>query len=98
MRFGPLCFIGKKQVHLACAFTLGITTSYIENKCSFRHFQATIHEEFLDFARISDLTGKKLAESILGVLSESGLDLNFLVGQGYDGAATMAGKIKGVQV
>ncbi len=55
-------------------------------------------EEFLAFLKVTDLSGSGLAKIILATLKDSGLDLNRLVGQGYDGAASMSGCNKGVQV
>ncbi|XP_060862570.1 zinc finger MYM-type protein 1-like [Metopolophium dirhodum] len=59
-----------------------------------------INEDFLKFYEISSLTGKDLASSILNGLNSCGLDCldcDFLYGQGYDGAANMAGQFKGAQ-
>ena len=56
-----------------------------------------IREDFLDFVHVTDLTGKGLADKILGHLENTGIDINYMVGQGYDGASAMSGHIKGVQ-
>ncbi len=53
---------------------------------------------FLTFSKVVDLTGRGLADEILSILIDAGLDLNYLVGQGYDGASAMSGKTNGVQV
>ena len=55
-----------------------------------------IREEFLGFALCSDGTGgRALAELIIAKLSEWGLELSRLRGQGYDGAGNMAGRLSG---
>lgn len=56
-----------------------------------------IKEDFLEFSIVHDMTGKGLSTSILQLLEKFGLEKKFLVGQGYDGAASMSGQFKGVQ-
>ena len=59
--------------------------------------KAIVREDFIAFVKATDLTGKGLARSILNTLEEADLDVQYLVGQGYDGAKAMSGHIKGVQ-
>ena len=55
-----------------------------------------IREEFLGFTLCSEGTGgRALAELIIAKLSEWGLELSRLRGQGYDGAGNMAGRLSG---
>ena len=55
-----------------------------------------IVEELLGFVEVSEgTTGEQLTESILEILTSSGLDLTFMRGQCYDGAGNMSGKNKG---
>ena len=57
-----------------------------------------IQELFVGFQTVTDLSGAGLAHHLITTLSEQyGLNLNFLVGQGYDGAASMSGRFNGVQ-
>jgi hypothetical protein len=56
-----------------------------------------LREDFLGFVPIADTTGESVATAILERLRELRIDTRKLVGQGYDGAANMSGKIKGVQ-
>ncbi|XP_060845700.1 uncharacterized protein LOC132925309 [Rhopalosiphum padi] len=56
-----------------------------------------IHERFLKFITINSLTGCDLAESILNGLNSCEINLDYLYGQGYDGASNMSGQYKGVQ-
>ena len=51
-----------------------------------------VYEEFLCFIPVSSTTGKDLASSILTQLSQLGLNLKHMRGQGYDGASNMSGK------
>ena len=57
----------------------------------------TIREEFIQFQSALDLTGEGLATKILSILRAHNLDVQYMVGQGYDGAASMAGCFNGVQ-
>jgi len=54
-------------------------------------------EDFLGYVSIADTSGEKIARAILDRLAELGINSTKMVGQGYDGAANMAGRIKGVQ-
>ena len=59
--------------------------------------KVTIREEFLGFVSVTSTTGENIAKVILSSLSEWGLDIALLRGQGYDGASNMSGKFAGVQ-
>ncbi|VVC35783.1 Ribonuclease H-like domain,Domain of unknown function DUF4371 [Cinara cedri] len=54
-------------------------------------------EEFLQFVPTNAMTGKGIANLILKNLKQFGINTQYLRGQGYDGAAAMAGKLNGVQ-
>lgn len=56
-----------------------------------------VHEDFLEFVECRATTGEYLAGKLLDCLNKWQLDVADIRGQGYDGAANMAGKIKGVQ-
>ena len=56
-----------------------------------------IREDFLGFIPIHDQSAENLTKVILQRCEELGLDMSKCVGQGYDGAANMAGHISGVQ-
>jgi len=58
---------------------------------------AKVHKEFLCFVAVSSTTGKDLASTILTQLSQLGLNLEHMRGQGHDGASNMSGKYRGVQ-
>ena len=54
-----------------------------------------LREDFLQFIPVYDVTGKGLAKSIVDSLLKFGIDVSFMRGQGYDGAAAMSGKFRG---
>ena len=56
-----------------------------------------IEESFLQFVPITDLSGKNLASTILNNLSDTGIDVSKMRGQGYDGATAMSGRLNGAQ-
>ncbi|XP_022177201.1 52 kDa repressor of the inhibitor of the protein kinase-like [Myzus persicae] len=56
-----------------------------------------IREDFLEFTPAVDLTGKGLATLIMSSLQNNGINCQFLVGQGYDGASAMSGYLHGAQ-
>ncbi|CAH1974181.1 unnamed protein product [Acanthoscelides obtectus] len=53
----------------------------------------TLKEEFLGFVKLDRLNADSIASSILQFLEKSGLNLDKLVGQGYDGCSTMSEKV-----
>ncbi|KAE9542898.1 hypothetical protein AGLY_002809 [Aphis glycines] len=69
-----------------------ICVRYIDLKC------LELHEEFLQFVPTTDASGKGLSNLILDNLKKFGINTQYLRGQGYDGAAAMAGKYNGIQV
>lgn len=56
-----------------------------------------IYEEFIGFYPLEEFDAKFISKTILEACSHMRLDMNKCVGQGYDGCATMAGHISGVQ-
>lgn len=56
-----------------------------------------IREDFLPFVPVYDVTGAGLANTVLKTLSDLGLDLNKLRGQGHVGASAMRRQFRGVQ-
>jgi len=57
----------------------------------------SICERFVCFALAPDLTGAGLSSQVLSILDTLGVDLAYMVGQGYDAAAAMSGDKNGVQ-
>ncbi|KAL4131364.1 hypothetical protein QTP88_008687 [Uroleucon formosanum] len=56
-----------------------------------------LHEEFIGFYPLKEFDAEFISKTILEACDHMKLDLNKCVGQGYDGCATMAGCISGVQ-
>ena len=56
-----------------------------------------VHESFTEFIEMDSLSAESISTTILAHLSKIGVDFQKLVGQGYDGASTMAGHLSGVQ-
>ena len=71
--------------------SLGIR--FTETKCGMPY----VREEFLGFVPVEDRTAEGIASQILSVCEEYGMNLDKLIGQGYDGCSAMAGKEGGVQ-
>ena len=57
----------------------------------------SICERFFGFQEASDLIGAGLASKLLATLTTAGVPVSYMVGQGYDGAATMSGCKNGVK-
>lgn len=74
---------------------LSIGVRYV--RCDQGNDKPIICEEFLGYAPLQKLDAKSISEAILQFLKNCNLDLNKLVGQGYDGCSTMAGHVSGVQ-
>jgi hypothetical protein len=56
-----------------------------------------VREDFLEFVHVKDVTASALATTIMQCTMTLGLDMEMLVGQGYDGAAVMSGQFRGVR-
>uniref|UniRef100_A0A2H8TYH1 Zinc finger MYM-type protein 1 n=2 Tax=Melanaphis sacchari TaxID=742174 RepID=A0A2H8TYH1_9HEMI len=93
------------DINAAKSFTvLADETSDIANKeqltlcVRYVHFgQKKLREDFLQFIEVKDVSGKALADTILNNLQSMGIETKYLVGQGYDGAASMSGIFNGTQ-
>ena len=56
-----------------------------------------IREEFLGFSEVKRTTGEELANAFVDNLTSMGVNIDYMRGQGYDGASNMSGIRKGVQ-
>ncbi|XP_049811906.1 52 kDa repressor of the inhibitor of the protein kinase-like [Schistocerca nitens] len=54
-------------------------------------------EDFLDFIHVEDVSAQALGNTIVTHLLSYNLDMDKLVGQGFDGAAVMSGRLRGVR-
>ncbi|KAK7003520.1 52 kDa repressor of the inhibitor of the protein kinase [Biomphalaria glabrata] len=59
--------------------------------------QHKLKEMFLEFIPTNDVTGVGLSNLILNAVKRNGLEYCHVVGQGYDGAASMSGHFQGAQ-
>ena len=55
----------------------------------------TLCEDFLKFVPVCDLKGKALANTVLDSLQELGVNINYIQGQGLDGATSVSGPFQG---
>lgn len=60
-------------------------------------FDGSIHERFLNFTGVSDLTAPGLKKVLLHILHEAGIADIEIVAQSYDGAPVMSGEDNGLQ-
>ncbi|KAF2896871.1 hypothetical protein ILUMI_09304 [Ignelater luminosus] len=74
--------VGKEQLSLGVRFV---------------YFKNIVKEEFLGFAELSIMNAKRISDAILQSCESYGLNMNLLVGRGFDGRATMPGCGNGVQ-
>jgi Domain of unknown function (DUF4371) len=58
----------------------------------------TTKEDFLKFISITDMTALGISTELLKAMHDLNINLDYCVGQGYDGAAVMAGEKSGVAV
>jgi hypothetical protein len=68
---------------------LSICVRYLHNK--------NLHEEFFGFFPLQEFDASFITQTILEAYTNLNIDMNKCVGQVYDGCATMAGHISGVQ-
>ena len=83
---------------IICDGTTGVSGKEQESLCvRFVDKAGEIQEHFLCVIEPPDTTGKTLAAMIEGALQGYGISLSDARGQGYDGAANMAGRYNGTQ-
>lgn len=59
--------------------------------------KAIIREDFVEFISVEDVSAQALATTIITHLVSYNLDMHKFIGQGYDGAAVMSGRLRGVR-
>ena len=60
-------------------------------------FEADICERFLYFDKLHDFSGLGITTKLFAIFKKLGIDIEYIVGQGYDGASAMSGLKIGVQ-
>ncbi|XP_047109620.1 52 kDa repressor of the inhibitor of the protein kinase-like [Schistocerca piceifrons] len=83
--------LSDKSMDIAGTEQLSLSAHY------FDHATNVVREVFLGFTPLARLDVKHISNTIVSTLSAWGLNLDKMVGQGYDGCSTMAGKIGRVQ-
>jgi len=92
-----------EDVTKAKYFSVLCDSIHQEQLCLCLHFidcvddKHRIQQEFVEFQSAVDLTGEGFAAKILCIIHAHQLDVQDMVGQGYDGAASMAGCFSRVQ-
>ncbi|KAL4127184.1 hypothetical protein QTP88_011381 [Uroleucon formosanum] len=79
---------------------LSLCVRYLDNNLNIEKNEINnyvLKEDFLQFVPVNSTTGQNLATVILVTLKNLGIKCDYLLGQGYDGAAAMSGNFKGVQ-
>ncbi|XP_050545738.1 zinc finger MYM-type protein 1-like isoform X3 [Daktulosphaira vitifoliae] len=79
---------------------LSLCIRYLESNLNVEKDQTinyVVKEDFLQFVPVHSTTGQNLATVILDNLKNLGINCDYLLGQGYDGAVAMSGNFKGVQ-
>lgn len=71
---------------------LSVGVRFVDEKENF-----TVKEEFLGFTELATLDAEGISSSILTFVERLGLNMNKLIGLGFDGCSTMAGHETGVQ-
>ena len=82
--------LADETTDISCQEQLTLCARYVSDDFA-------IEESFLQFIPITDLSGKNLASTILNNLSDIGIDVSKMRGQGYDGATAMSGRLNGAQ-
>jgi hypothetical protein len=89
-----------EEVVLARFYSIMVdeVTSHNQELCvRFVDMQKNIREEFIQFSTLTRVTGEAIAARICSDLTNLGLDLKNIRGQGYDGASSMSSNRVGVQ-
>ena len=66
--------------------------------CARYFYNGQINEDILLFVPVTDVMGRGLASTLLTSLDLIGIDYNYMISQGYDGAAAMSGVFHGAHV
>ena len=72
-------------------------TEHLALRLCFFDTHCDIREEFVGFVKLQRIRACDIASAILAYISDIGLSLDDLRGQGYDGAVNMSGEVSGLQ-
>ena len=59
-------------------------------------FEGQIKKQFIRFMTMNDQSWDRFAKQILSILRQSGINVDKIIDQGYDGASAMSGQFRGV--
>ena len=92
-----LCFalIADESTDQSTKEQVSICLRYLEKNVAAG--KCKVREDFLCFVTADRTTGDELATILLSALERHGIDVDKMRAQGYDGAANMSGKARGVQ-
>ena len=79
------------------SWLLTILSTYIVLWARFVDSHKDIREEFLTFLLLERITGEQIADEIISFLTENGIPVTDIQGQGYDGTSNMSSSRVGVQ-
>ncbi|XP_058877419.1 52 kDa repressor of the inhibitor of the protein kinase-like [Acipenser ruthenus] len=83
-----------ESADISCTKQVSLILRYVDQSPS---GQFSVREDLVAFISTSDTTGETLTILLLNHLQQSNLNPSNLVGQAYDDAGNMSGKIRGVQ-
>ncbi|XP_069486309.1 zinc finger MYM-type protein 1-like [Ambystoma mexicanum] len=89
LKGSPFSILADETKDLSKTEQLSVVVKYFHNN--------SVHERFLKFYKADSLDAESLTCYIFNVLSSLGIDKNECVGQGYDGASVMSGRLNGVK-
>jgi len=77
---------------ISCFEQLSLCVRYLEQIIDAKNdISYVLKEDFLQFIPVYSTTGQNLATVILENLKRLGVNSRYMLGQGYDGAASMSG-------
>ena len=82
--------LADETTDISCQEQLTLCARYVSDDFA-------IEKSFFQFVPITDLSGKNLASKILNNLSNIGIDVSKMRGQGYDGATAMSERLNSAQ-
>jgi len=88
-RAGVISLLADETTDIARIEQMSVCLRYIDPD------KSGVLRDFLQFVPVYDVTGKGLATTMLKCLEETGICLENMVGQGYDGVRSMSGHLKG---
>lgn len=86
--------LADETIDIAHIEQMSLCLRYVDSE-NVKHHK--IKEMFIEYIPAVDVTGLGLAKLIINAVKKHGLECSHVVGQGYDGAASMSGHLHGAQ-